>query len=122
MKKKVDKKPRKPSFAKRQQMGFDLIDTSFEACWAEYLAEIRNNTDINQFFDETSQTIYNFIITVTDVMGHMAVNCKKCDEKAAMAFRGRLIDSLVQWQNCQIERQFKQSLKKKKAVKRVSKK
>ena len=117
------------SYSKRQQKGSDLIDFSFDTDWAEYLACMRNNTNVQQFFDETSQTIYNFIITVTNVAGGMAPDndCGRCADHAGMAFRGRLIESLMHWQNYQVEQMYDDSIDdikpvKKKVTKNVSKK
>jgi hypothetical protein len=95
MKKKVTKKaPKKLGWEKRQQMGFDLIDESFIATWVQYLSDIRNNTNNEEFLHDVNQTLYNFVITLSNLCGEMMSADPEKHEIGAIIFRSMLIENL----------------------------
>jgi hypothetical protein len=118
VKKTIKKKPKKLDWEKRQQMGFDVIDETFVSNWAQYLCDIRNNTTNLEFLHDVNQTLYNFVITLTNLCGEMMSTRPEKHEIGAIIFRAALTENLQR-------NQFQQLVgmkKEKKAVKRVSKK
>lgn len=113
----IKKKPKKIGWEKRQQLGVDLIvDEIFLDKWEQYLCDIRNATTNLEFVHDVTQTLYNFVITLTNLSGETMADGTGKHEIGAIVFRTALIENLNR-------NQFEQLVDmEKKAVKRVSKK